>query len=250
MLTLFFDGSENGKFPAILIAGTHGGVGKTTVATGIMAAFHKRGLRVQGFKVGPDFIDPVFHQTETGRPSLNLDDRMLPREINLGTFSRATTDTDVAVIEGVMGLFDGKSAASLSGTTAEMAIWLDAPVVPVSEAAAMAGSAAAIVHSFDTLIPELRLSAVVCNKVASEKLGYIEIEGGEAASLPLGERALGHEFRYSEIDPMPQTICRGYPRAGRRLSGKVCLRQLRSSALSVIPGFAEGSSPPVLSGAR
>jgi cobyrinic acid a,c-diamide synthase len=150
----------------IMIAGTHSGVGKTTVATGIMAALRRRGLRVQGFKVGPDFIDPGFHETATGRPSHNLDGWMLTRETNLDIFASATEDADVAVVEGVMGLFDGKTATSLSGTTAEMAIWLDTANVLVLDASAMAGSAAAVVHGFDTLAPELGLAAVVCNKVA------------------------------------------------------------------------------------
>jgi cobyrinic acid a,c-diamide synthase len=157
------------NIPRIVVAGTHSGVGKTTVATGIMAAFQRRGLRVQGFKVGPDFIDPTFHQAATGRPSHNVDGWMLSRETNLEIFARATEDADVAVIEGVMGLFDGRCSPSLSGATAEMAIWLDAAVVLVLDAAAMAGSAAAVVHGFDTLIPELRLSAVICNKVAGSR---------------------------------------------------------------------------------
>jgi hypothetical protein len=151
--------------PRIVVAGTHSGVGKTTVATGIMAAFRRRGLRVQGFKVGPDFIDPTFHHAATGRPSHNLDGWMLSREANLDVFAGAIDDADVAIIEGVMGLFDGKSAPSLSGTTAEMAIWLDAAVVLVLDAAAMAGSAAAIVHGFDTLVPEVRLSAAAADRI-------------------------------------------------------------------------------------
>lgn len=190
--------------PRIMIASSHSGVGKTTIATGIMAALRRRGLRVQGFKVGPDFIDPTFHQAATGRPGLNLDGWMLSRETNLEIFARAAGDADVAVIEGVMGLFDGKSCPSLEGTTAEMALWLDAAVVLVLDAAAMAGSAAAIVHGFDTLVPELRLSAVICNKVAStkhyaylrdaiaarcrpESIGYLPRDAG--FSLP--ERHLG-----------------------------------------------------------
>lgn len=155
--------------PRIVVAGTHSGVGKTTVATGIMAALHRRGLRVQGFKVGPDFIDPTFHRAATGRPGCNLDGWMLSRETNLEVFARAIDDADVVVIEGVMGLFDGKNSEGLSGTTAEMAIWLNAAVVLVLDASAMAGSAAAVVHGFDTLLPELRLSAVICNKVASAR---------------------------------------------------------------------------------
>jgi cobyrinic acid a,c-diamide synthase len=139
-----------------------------------MAAFRRRGLRVQGFKIGPDFIDATFHEAATGRPSHNLDGWMLSRETNLDIFARAIEDADVAVIEGVMGLFDGKGAPSLSGTTAEMALWLDAAVVLVLDAAAMAGSAAAMVHGFDTLVEELRLAAVVCNKVAGAKhYGYL-----------------------------------------------------------------------------
>jgi cobyrinic acid a,c-diamide synthase len=172
----------------ILVAGTHSGVGKTTVAIGIMAALRRRGLRVQGFKVGPDFIDPTFHQAATGRISRNLDGWMLSREANLDIFARACEDADVAVIEGVMGLFDGKSAPSLAGTTAEMAGWLDAAIVLVLDAAAMAGSAAAIVHGFDSFIPELRLSAVVCNKLASEKhYGYLrDAIAARCRPVPLG----------------------------------------------------------------
>jgi cobyrinic acid a,c-diamide synthase len=195
----------------IVIAGTHSGVGKTTVATGIMAALHMRGLRVQGFKVGPDFIDPTFHTLATSRPSHNLDGWMLSRESNLDIFARAIADADIAVIEGVMGLFDGKNS-TLAGTTAEMALWLDATVVLVLDAAAMAGSAAAIVHGFDTLLPELRLSAVVCNKVAGathyaylrdaiaarcrpEPIGYLPRD----ANFAIPERHLGLHLAHEAL---------------------------------------------------
>jgi cobyrinic acid a,c-diamide synthase len=155
--------------PRILIAGTHSGAGKTTIATGILSALRARGLCAQGFKVGPDFIDPTFHEIASGRPSHNLDGWMLSREANLQIFARAMRDADAAVIEGVMGMFDGKSATSLAGTTAEMAVWLDAAVVLVVDGSAMAGSAAAMVHGFDTLFPEVRLAAVICNRVAGER---------------------------------------------------------------------------------
>jgi cobyrinic acid a,c-diamide synthase len=200
--------------PRIVVAGTHSGVGKTTVATGIMAALRWRGLRVQGFKVGPDFIDPTFHHLATGRPSRNLDGWMLSREANLRIFERAIHDADVAVIEGVMGLFDGKSTPSLAATTAEIAIWLDAAVVLVLDAAAMSGSAAAVVHGFDTLVPELRLSAVICNKVAGAKhyrylrdaissrcrpapIGYLPRD----VSFSIPERHLGLHLAHEALTP-------------------------------------------------
>ncbi len=179
--------------PRIVVAGTHSGVGKTTVATGIMAALHRRRLRVQGFKVGPDFIDPTFHHAATGRPGRNLDGWMLSREENLGIFARAMQDADVAVVEGVMGLFDGQCAASLSGTTAEMAVWLDAAVVLVLDASAMAGSAAAVALGFDTLMPELRLTAVVCNGVASAKHGDLLREAIAARCRTFPVWSLPHE---------------------------------------------------------
>lgn len=198
----------------ILVAGTHSGVGKTTIATGIMAALRARGLRVRGFKAGPDFIDPTFHQLATGRPSRNLDGWMLSRDTNLDIVSRASQDMDAIVIEGVMGLFDGKDAASLAGTSAEMAIWLNAAVVLVIDASAMAGSAAALVHGFDTFLPELRISAVIPNRIASpghydllreailtrccpEVIGYLPRD----ASLCLPERHLGLHLATESLSP-------------------------------------------------
>jgi cobyrinic acid a,c-diamide synthase len=192
------------NLPRIVVAGAHSGVGKTTVATGIMAALRRRGMRVQGFKIGPDFIDPTFHRLATGRASRNLDGWMLSRETNLEIFAHATADADVAVFEGVMGMFDGKDGRSLAGTTAEMAMWMEAAVLLVLDASAMAGSAAAVVHGFDTFTPEVRVSAVLANLVAGaghyeylrqaivarcrpEAIGFLPRE----ASLAFPERHLG-----------------------------------------------------------
>lgn len=159
--------------PRIVIAGTHSGVGKTTVAMAIMAALARRGFAVQPFKVGPDFIDPGFHTAACGRISRNLDGWMLTRETNLALFERATADADIAVIEGVMGLFDGRSPTCDDGSTAEMAKWLDAPVILVADASAMARSAAALVHGFETFDADLKLSAVLLNRVGGP--GHTEL---------------------------------------------------------------------------
>jgi len=149
---------------AIVIAGTHSGVGKTTIATALMAAYRRRGLTVQGFKVGPDFIDPGFHTKATDRPSRNLDGWMLDKKTNIQIFNNA--DADIAIIEGVMGLFDGASATNESGSTAEMAKWLGVPVVLVIDVSAQARSAAALVHGFESFDTDLKICAVIANQVA------------------------------------------------------------------------------------
>jgi cobyrinic acid a,c-diamide synthase len=153
---------------ALVISGTHSGVGKTTISTALMAALKRRGLTVQGFKIGPDFIDPGFHQAATNRPSRNLDGWMLDRDTNRRIFWRAADRADVAIVEGVMGLFDGAAGSEATGSTAEMAKWLGLPVVLVIDASAQARSAAALVHGFETFDRDLRLVAVIANNVAGE----------------------------------------------------------------------------------
>lgn len=153
--------------PRLIIAGTHSGVGKTTIATGIMAAFTERGLRVQGFKTGPDYIDPGYHTLVTGRPSRNLDEFMLSPEIAKTLFAKAAFDADVAIVEGVMGLFDGGVGGV--GSTANLAKLLKAPVILVVDVSAMADSAAAIVYGFKHFDPELNIAGVILNRVGSER---------------------------------------------------------------------------------
>ncbi len=130
-------------YPRLVIAGTHSGVGKTTVTLAIMAALHQQGRLVQPFKAGPDFIDPGHHRAVTGRPSRNLDGWMLGESINREIFARAAADADLSLIEGMMGLFDGSSPVNEIGSTAELAKQLDAPVLLVMDGSAMARSAAA-----------------------------------------------------------------------------------------------------------
>jgi cobyrinic acid a,c-diamide synthase len=170
--------------PAILIAGVSSGVGKTSLTLGIVRALARRGLRVQTFKVGPDFLDPSYLALASGRPCYNLDGWMTSREYVRQLFARATADADAAVIEGVMGLFDGASPAGLEGSSAEIALWLDAPVVLVVNAHGMARSLAAVVKGFAVLEPALRLAGVIANQSGSERHRNWLAESLSSAGLP------------------------------------------------------------------
>ncbi len=180
--------------PSVVVAGTHSGVGKTTVATGVMAALARRGLRVAAAKVGPDFIDPGYHRAATGRPSHNLDLYLHGPALLASLAAEAASGADILVVEGVMGLFDGNATvpgAPAAGSTAEVAKLLGAPVVLVVDAEAMSGSVAALVHGFATFDPSLRLGGVVLNRTGSP--GHASLL--EEALAPLGIPVLGHLAR-------------------------------------------------------
>lgn len=172
--------------PRLVVAGTHSGVGKTTVATGLLAALRAAGHRVANAKVGPDFIDPGYHALATGRPPRNLDPWLCGADAMAPLAARAGDGADLLVVEGVMGLFDGAADGSAS-STADVARLLDAPVVLVVDVGGLAGSVAAIVHGFATLDPGIDLAGVICNRVGSD--------GHEAmlreALAPLGVPVLG-----------------------------------------------------------
>jgi len=177
--------------PRIVVAGTASGVGKTTVATGLMAALTRRGLSVASAKAGPDFIDPGYHALATGRPGRNLDSWMCGPEAMGPLAWRAGRGADILVVEGVMGLFDGAAAAGPSATTAELADLLQAPVVLVVDAAGMSGSIAAVVHGFRSWGPSgaqaNRVAGVIVNRVASDSHEAML----RAALAPVGVPVLG-----------------------------------------------------------
>lgn len=153
----------------IVLAGTGSGAGKTTVTLGLMAAFARRGVAVQGFKCGPDYIDPTYHTAVTGKPSRNLDSWMLPKDTLKEIYVRAARSAELSIIEGVMGMFDGRDPTSNVGSTAEIAMLLEAPVILVVNCAGTARSAAAIVKGFQLLDPAVRVAGVIANRVSGER---------------------------------------------------------------------------------
>lgn len=188
----------------LVIAGTGSGSGKTTLTLGLMAALKHKGFTVQGFKAGPDFIDPGFHTVVTGRPSRNLDSWMLDPRTLREVFLRGSDGADISIIEGMMGLFDGKQATGLEGSTAELSLQLQAPILLIVSAAAMARSAAAVVLGFQLMEPEVRIAGVIINEAGGEGhyrllksaiearcdvsvIGYLE----HTPELTLSERHLG-----------------------------------------------------------
>ncbi|AGK52171.1 cobyrinate a,c-diamide synthase [Bacillus sp. 1NLA3E] len=152
----------------LVIAGTGSGVGKTTVTIGLMAALRNKGYVVQGFKCGPDYIDPTYHTAVTGRPSRNVDSWMLNAEMVKEIINRGSAGADISIIEGVMGFFDGKDPTNNSGTTAEISMISKSPVVLIVNCASMARSAAAIVKGFQVFDEETNIVAVIANRVGSE----------------------------------------------------------------------------------
>ncbi len=153
---------------AIVIAGTGSGVGKTTLTIGIMAALQMKGYTVQGFKCGPDYIDPTYHKAVTGRPSRNLDSWMCGEQAVKEIFARGAAGADISIIEGVMGLFDGRDPLSDEGSTAHISRMLDAPVLLTVNVQSMARSAAAVVRGFQLLSPAIRIVGVIANNAGSE----------------------------------------------------------------------------------
>ncbi|MBU6423169.1 MAG: cobyrinate a,c-diamide synthase [Chloroflexi bacterium] len=188
----------------IVVAGTASGTGKTTVTAALCAAFRRRGFAVQPFKAGPDYIDPTYHSQASGRVCRNLDSFLLEPAMLRAVFARAAARADLSVVEGVMGLYDGRDGTTETGSTAEIAKLLDAPVIVVLDVAAQARTAAAIALGCVRFDPAVRIAGFVLQRVGGDTHARWATEAIEDAtglpvlgavrrdaSLALPERHLG-----------------------------------------------------------
>jgi len=181
------------KFPRLVIAATHSGAGKTTLTCGIISAFRKRGLKVQPYKVGPDYIDTGFHELAAGRPAQNLDSQLVGSENIVDVFNSAYGNADISIIEGVMGLYDGGRGGISS--TAEIAKILDAPVILIIDAKSVGTSAAAIALGFREFDKNVKLAGVILNRVGSASHEKIIVD----ALNKIGIKSFGALKRDNEI---------------------------------------------------
>ncbi|WP_047865047.1 cobyrinate a,c-diamide synthase [Rubrobacter aplysinae] len=237
--------------PRLVVAGTHSGVGKTTVATGLMSALASKGCDVAPFKVGPDFIDPSYHALVAGRPGRNLDSFLAGEELVPRLFAHGAAGADVAVIEGVMGLFDGKGGGGDTASTAQVAKLLNASVVLVVDAGAMARSAAAMVHGYRSFDPEVDVAGVVLNRVGSDKHEQMLREAIEPLGVPvLGAMRRGGDLstpdRHLGLVPAAERsdeARRSVERMGEAVSRHCDLEAVMRLARSAGPLRAEPWSP-------
>lgn len=237
--------------PRLVVAGTHSGVGKTTVTLALLAALRQRGRLVQPYKAGPDFIDPGHHQAAAGRPSRNLDGWMLGAEVNRALFTRAAAGADIAIIEGMMGLFDSSSPRHDSGSTAEIARQVQAPVLLVIDGSGMARSAAAMASGYAAFNPAVQVRGVLFNRISNDRhyrllreaveaetdlaaLGYLRPD----AAMTIADRHLGLrtalEDGHAEI----------YDRLGRAAAETVDLDRVEALAQSA-PEIEDAGPRPV-----
>lgn len=171
------------KIPRIIIAGTNSGVGKTTIVTGILAALKQKGLTVQSYKVGPDYIDPGYHQLASGKAAHNLDTWLIPTDKLVPIFAKTALDNDIVIIEGVMGLYDGGRAGISS--TAAIAKLLKAPVILVIDAKSVGESAAAIALGFKMYDQSVNLAGVIINRLGSKNHQNMICEALEKIKIPV-----------------------------------------------------------------
>ena len=215
----------------LVVAGVSSGVGKTTVATGLMAALRHRGLKVASAKVGPDFIDPGYHSLATGRPGRNLDSWLCGEASMPALAGRAGAGSDILLIEGVMGLFDGAASGPPEASTASIARLLDAPILLVVDASSMSSSVAAVVHGFHTFDDSTRVAGVVLNRVGSDRHERLLREALAPLAIPvLGALRRSDDFtwRHRHLGLVPvvedaETITASIQRLAEQVSASVDL---------------------------
>ncbi len=171
------------KKPGVLIAAPSSGSGKSMVSVGLMAAFSEK-MVVQPYKIGPDFIDPMYHKLACGKPSINLDPWMLTADQNREVYTRYGAECGLCITEGVMGLFDGMSTVP-DTSTAGMAAALGLPIIAVIDCAKMAESAGALIHGLDSFRSKIRISGVICNRVGSLRHEKLLRQAIEPLSIPI-----------------------------------------------------------------
>jgi cobyrinic acid a,c-diamide synthase len=219
----------------LVIAAPSSGAGKTTVATGLMAALTARGLQVSPHKVGPDYIDPGYHGLATGRPGRNLDPVLVGEDLVAPLLLHGARGCDVAVVEGVMGLYDGRGSTA-TGSTAHVARLVDAPVVLVVDASAMSRSVAALVSGFAAYDPAVRLAGVVLNRVGSDRHERLLREALEGVAPVLGvlhrDSAVATPSRHLGLVPVAERTPEAVATV-RRL-GELCARSLDLDALRAV----------------
>ncbi|MFE3211958.1 cobyrinate a,c-diamide synthase [Streptomyces niveus] len=216
-------GAVSVSVPRLVIAAPSSGSGKTTVATGLMALLAGRGLSVSPHKVGPDYIDAGYHTLATGRPGRNLDAYLCGTELIGPLFAHGAAGCDLAVVEGVMGLYDGAAGQGELASTAQVAKLLRAPVVLVVDASSQSRSVAALVHGFASWDPEVRIGGVILNKVGSDRHEELLREALDESGVPV----LGVLRRAAEIETPSRHL------------GLVPVAERRDDAVSVVRGLAE-----------
>jgi len=227
--------------PRILIAGATSGVGKTTITAGIIAALKARGMNVQPFKCGPDYIDPGYLSLASGRPCRNLDSWLIPQDNLRGLFARAVREADIAVVEGVMGLYDGRNGMEGSGSSAEIARLLDIPVILVLDVSRTSGSAAAMALGYRSLDTRLNIAGVILNRVGSPNhLRWTKEAVEKKAGIPVvgylpGQTSLHLPERHLGLVPAPEI-------------GESCLESIRRQVektidLEAVTALANKASP-------
>ncbi|PSN13523.1 cobyrinic acid a,c-diamide synthase, partial [filamentous cyanobacterium CCT1] len=169
----------------LVVAGDRSGVGKTTVTLALLAALAQKSDRVQSFKVGPDYIDPMFHRQATGRPCYNLDPVLTSETYVQQCFAHRCQNAEFALVEGVMGLFDGASGLSDVASTAHVARLLNLPVLLVVDCSRLSRSVLAIIHGYRTLDPRVHIAGVVLNRVGSDRHLELLTEALSSLNIPI-----------------------------------------------------------------